>query len=645
MEKGTNNPGEAAELSEAVNRFNQGRYREAETLCRRILDQEPENVTALNVLAGSLARAGNVAEAIQAAEQVCALVPGDAGFYSNLSYLHSLAGNYQKAMLVMAHAVINDPAGTAHQAKFARLVENVEFYRQADEMVAIREAIRICLDNPALDAASFSTAWHSLVVLEPLFAELEALTAQGDFQAQAEELDISELTGLLSDPFLLRGLQALHAVDERLERILTFLRWYFLVHAETIPLEPCLPFLCALAEHCLLNEYIYAQSSEEPGMVDRLAENLPDTLDAQTMARVALVYCYRDPLLLDLPAALASPDVGSGDADFSRLVKNAVAISGASRKFEEQVPVFSASPDSRPGTVSSSVARQYEENPYPRWRHLEIPQLQEAQKAKGRDRNILVAGCGTGFEPLTLAAHYPEARVLGVDLSVPSLAYGMQKAEEFGIRNVEFLQADILDLDGLDRQFDMITSVGVLHHMEDPVVGWRKLLGCLKPDGFMKIALYSEAARQSVVACRDWIEERGFEPTPDGIREFRQSIMALDADDPLREIMNWTDFYSLSMCRDLVFHVQEHRVTLPWIGSALGELGLTCLSMRISNPEFKKEYLSMFPADRGLRNLENLHEYETHNPRAFRDMYQFRCCSKGSVTAQRPPAWFFTPGL
>jgi len=98
-----------------------------------------------------------------------------------------------------------------------------------------------------------------------------------------------------------------------------------------------------------------------------------------------------------------------------------------------------------------------------------------------------------------MAVRYPEARVVGVDLSVPSLAYGKQKADEFSIDNVEFIQADILDLENLGQQFDLITCVGVLHHMEDPVAGWNKLLACLKPDGFMKIALYSESARQSVV--------------------------------------------------------------------------------------------------------------------------------------------------
>ena len=69
------------------------------------------------------------------------------------------------------------------------------------------------------------------------------------------------------------------------------------------------------------------------------------------------------------------------------------------------------------------------------------------------------------------------------------------------------------------------------------------------------------------------------------------------------------------------------------------------LLMKISNPIFKKEYLSMYAGDPGIKNLDNLHEYEKHNPKTFRNMYQFWCCRKGSVTAERPPEWFYTADL
>ena len=36
----------------------------------------------------------------------------------------------------------------------------------------------------------------------------------------------------------------------------------------------------------------------------------------------------------------------------------------------------------------------------------------------------------------------------------------------------------------LNKKFDIIESVGVLHHMADPLMGWASLTDCLKKDGY-----------------------------------------------------------------------------------------------------------------------------------------------------------------
>ena len=58
----------------------------------------------------------------------------------------------------------------------------------------------------------------------------------------------------------------------------------------------------------------------------------------------------------------------------------------------------------------------------------------------------------------------------------------------FGIKNIEYLQGDILDLGKLQKKFDLIESSGVLHHMEDPFKG-------LKTTGEKKI--HSSCIRSS----------------------------------------------------------------------------------------------------------------------------------------------------
>ena len=75
--------------------------------------------------------------------------------------------------------------------------------------------------------------------------------------------------------------------------------------------------------------------------------------------------------------------------------------------------------------------------------------------------------------------------MLAVDLSLSSLCYAKRKTRELGLTNITYAQADILRLGTLPRRFDVIESSGVLHHLADPLAGWRVLLSLLRPGGFM----------------------------------------------------------------------------------------------------------------------------------------------------------------
>ena len=164
--------------------------------------------------------------------------------------------------------------------------------------------------------------------------------------------------------------------------------------------------------------------------------------------------------------------------------------------------------------VSAKVQEQYEESPYPRWVNLGLSLGPDAiskvvDKIKlrlfdntinaGEAPNILIASCGTGQHSIGTALRLKNSKVLAIDLSLSSLGYAKRKTEELGVRNIEYMQADSLDLGKIDRQFDIIESSGVLHHMSEPMAGWRVLTDCLKPGGLINIGLYSELARQNIV--------------------------------------------------------------------------------------------------------------------------------------------------
>jgi SAM-dependent methyltransferase len=215
---------------------------------------------------------------------------------------------------------------------------------------------------------------------------------------------------------------------------------------------------------------------------------------------------------------------------------------------------------------------------------------------------------------------YEGARTLAIDLSRASLAYATARTRALDLE-IDYAQADIMRLGAIGRSFDLIESNGVLHHMADPWAGWRVLLSLLRPDGFMRIGLYSEIARWGVVAARAFIAEHGHGATPAEIRRFRYDMMQRD-DAMARNITWFNDFYSTSECRDLVFHTQEHRMTLPAIKAFLAQEKLQLIGLEVGR-DTAQRYAARFPADPTMTDLDLWHAFEQDNPQTFATMYRF----------------------
>ncbi len=290
--------------------------------------------------------------------------------------------------------------------------------------------------------------------------------------------------------------------------------------------------------------------------------------------------------------------------------------------------------------VSTRVRAQYEERPYPPWRTL--PQraprpvgevlaatLEDAALGRGIPivaPQVLVAGCGTGRHAIATATRFTGAQVLAVDLSLTSLGFAARQAERLGVGNIAFAQADLMGLADLPERFDVIECTGVLHHLADPEAGWQVLRGLLKPRGLMRIALYSERGRAAAIdQVRALISQRGFEPTPDGIRATRAAVRALPDDAPARRITASPDFYAFSGCRDLFFPTHEDRFSPPRISRALERLRLHFLGFEFPDHRVRQLYRQRFPQDPAARRLANWDRLEAEFPSLFAAMYQFWC--------------------
>jgi SAM-dependent methyltransferase len=538
---------------------------------------------------------GKPNEAVKLYKQVLALQPDHAEACNNLACLLLAQGKRDAASGYFERALILLP----------------QLFDDFDSVVAMLVAVNPALGEGMKRAAS---AWPQRLPTHDLLG--------------------SSFVAICADALLGHVLESTIIRNVDLERLLTAMRAEFLrLAAEGATIrnldDDAVAFCCALAKQCFINEYVFAITPEEAEDAERLRQKLVEALtqDSPVPSLWPCVVAMYVPLH-SLPNAQALLD-RAWPVALTELLTQQVREPWEERQYRDVIPRLTPIDDG----VSVQVRQQYEENPYPRWVHAasvadpttidehlrtQFPSAPFRPLANGPGIDIFVAGCGTGRHPIELARKYRDARVLAIDLSLTSLCYAKRKTPAALASRIEFAQADILELGSVNRSFDLIEVSGVLHHLADPLAGWRALLSLLRSGGFMHVGLYSELARHDIAAARQFIANRGYRPTVEDIRRCRQDLL----NTPLKDVAKAGDFFSTSECRDLLFHIQERRLTIPEIKSFLAENGLEFIGFEFA-PRIMEHYRGIFGGDRFMRDLDRWHAFERERPGTFAGMYQF----------------------
>jgi len=613
-----------------------GRPDAAEAAYRRALQLRPDYAEAYRNLGITLWSQDRLDEAEASYRQALKITPKYVNALNGLASLLNAQGRANVAIgCVMQSLRIKETA----EAKgiFVTCVKRLQFTRyDKDIETAMARALTEPWDRPgdlaqiSIDLAKFMPDVGSCVA-RAAAAWPERLTALDLFGSNG-------LGSLEDHPLLTALLVSAPICDREMERFLTMARCAVLEAAvgmtsPDIAMGKALSFYSALARQCFITEYVFSHTAEEFQKARDLRDSLVAALeaDAQVPALWTLAVASYFPLS-SLPFAARLLDAQYPDAVSAVLVQQLREPEEESQ-LRSTIPLLTKVEDE----VSVLVRNQYEENPYPRWVKAapsrkvrsvvgylcqKFPLSSFVREAKSGSSDILIAGCGTGRQSVETAKQFPEARVLAVDLSVSSLCYAKRKTRELGLTSIDYAQADLLLLDSLDRSFDVIECNGVLHHLADPLAGWRVLLSLLRPGGFMRLGLYSEVARRNVVRIRHFIAEQAYGSTAEDIRRCRQDLMDRDTTDDFGNIFASPDFFSTSACRDLLFHVQEHLMTLTGIKAFLDGNDLTLLGFETTD-EVIHAYQRRFPDDRGATDLDRWQVFEHENPDTFVGMYQF----------------------
>jgi tetratricopeptide (TPR) repeat protein/SAM-dependent methyltransferase len=648
----------------------QGRFDDAVAQYRLAIARKPDHAQARNNLGVVLMAQGRIEEAIVAYREALAHDGGVAEIHDNLGIALRALGKSDEALQCHRRALAAKPDSIEAHNNIARIFIARRAAAEALDVLERALDIRVTTETKVLVVECLKSAphipdgseyreivrramvepWGRPSDVAPVAARLVLANRQmsaavaraksiwPNRRPMAELVQSSELAAVCQDPLLRALLETGCVPDKGLERFLTLLRFALFERAEAMGAGDAvspdeLELFGALARLCFLSDYVFDCTADESTRARALSDRLDAALQAGGEAPAiwpVAVAAYMP--LRALPAA-ASLSARSWPAAVERVLDQQVREPEAERQCRESIPQLTPIRND----ISILVERQYVENPYPRWvqptpadrpiafddyvRRL-FPAVPFRPLGKRTDVDILIAGCGTGRHAVEVARRLEGVRLLAVDLSRVSLGYAKRRTHALGIENIEFGQADILELASLGRSFDVIEAVGSLQTLADPRAGWRVLSSLLRPGGLIFFGLYSEIARRDIVTARDFIAERGYRGGAEDIRRCRQELLDLPRGTPLNNVTSTTEFYNTSECRDLLFHVQEHRTTLPEIKADLAEHGLTFLGFEI-DAGARRLYAERFPEDMTMTDLDRWHALETDHPLMFVGMYQF----------------------
>jgi len=542
-------------LAQAEQLRTSGRLIEAEQAFLKILQIDQKNYNAYQALYRIMHKNGRTKDALGYLVRANAIKPSSSldnkidkiikkwtpikkgNLYQQLALFQMDTGNTVTAINTIQKALNYTPNNKETLYYFSRLLMDIRFTSNIDKK--LRSNLIRSLTSTASDKQFMAHAATSALKCNPEFTRYLTPILNGNIDINYTD---SCLINILNDELFISLLTTTLVTDKEFEKLITILRKDILKNIieddSNIPkksIKKLANFITALATQCFNNEYIFYVTTQENKWLDTLISSLNNISIEISPHLYAIAATYKP--LIQLINAEQVSQINLGHP-WNKIISLQVTDLLKEKQLKTEIGTLSEVKNS----VSHEVQEQYEENPFPRWLYLPLTHNENSIEAYLnkqfpqhyfnetilRPLEILVAGCGTGLIPCTYARIFPDARILAIDLSRASLAYGKRKAMELGLSNIEFIQGDILALGCLDRKFDFINCYGVLHHTGNIHDSWAILKSLLLPGGFMEIGLYSRIAREGVFSVRNYIEEKNYPTTPEGMRQCRKDLLKTD---------------------------------------------------------------------------------------------------------------------
>ncbi len=628
----------------------------AKTSIGRALDLNPDDGDSLNLLSRIELEAGQLKEAEQAIRAALDIHPRNGGFHYSLGHIALARQQLEQAELAFKKAIKYAPKETRADVSLAYTLaeagKDVEAFSHYREL-AKTQGKDLHIRSRLLLSARYLTAdfydpeleqdllsylqWHNM---NPnLLASLTSSLLEHKFQLNKEG-SAAQFDVMANCPLLLSALRHTLIKSELLEKLIMALRHELLCYATQkgqLPNE-YIPLCQAIAHYGLRAEYLLPDTAAEINMT----ENLKSIID-QALTQVGCTPMDISGALL----LLAMYNTWESLENFVKLMSfhnnTWPAISLDLKQCHDEYLALSQfkfdAVSKIPNSAQHNVKAQYECHPYPRWQaldynnptnyglalSLEFPNSNIPNHIFTDELKILIAGCGTGRHALNVAKHFNHVQVMALDISQSSLAYAKYKADELAVDNIEFFLADLTKIESLNTKFNIIECSGVLHHIKQYKKALNNLLKNLKPNGLMKISLYSERARESVIKIRKLVKDNHKPLNDHKIKVIRHALFQSDLIENKDSIIKSDDFYSLSGTVDLLFHEYEKQFTPLSIKKLCSDHQLKWLGFSNLNLNIKNNFMDFHGNNANLEDLNQWEKFEEVYPDTFAQMYQFYC--------------------
>lgn len=257
--------------------------------------------------------------------------------------------------------------------------------------------------------------------------------------------------------------------------------------------------------------------------------------------------------------------------------------------------------DGEPDALTDAVSRQYERWVYPEpiedlpgwltsnWQWIDPSHSYRVlwpERDFRPDLDILVAGCGTN-QAAVLAFTNPHARVVGIDVSDASLSHHRHLCDKYQLDNLALHLLPIEHVGTLDRDFDLIVSTGVLHHLADPVVGMRALAQCMRPDAVLAVMLYAAFGRLGVEMMQSVFRDLGLKQDSPSVTLVREAIAGLPPEHPLQGYLSMaSDLGDDAGIVDTFLHGRERVYTIDDCREIVSVAGLAFQDLFLRAPYY-----------------------------------------------------------